>query len=134
MELSVEVAGKHPLEAAQRFSLALPAVKQTGVVGRRFGVELLPRQCDPVQRAVQLPVATPVEAMTLDRSARGLDRTRAGERGKGCLRTHPARFAARDDQLRGTDRTHTALGEQLRRECGHDLSDPALCFDQLAAE
>src|SRR5207247_9156747 len=91
-------------EAAGRLPLALAGCELAVVVGGGLSVQTFPGERDPVQRAVQLAVAAAVEPVASGRSARGLDRARASERGEGGLRAHPARLAAGDDQLCRADR------------------------------
>jgi len=120
-QLAEEVAGEHPLDAAQRLALALAASEEAGVVGSRLGVETRAVQRDHVESTVELTIPTTVEAVTSDRSARGLDRARAGKRGEGRLGAHAPRVAARDDQLGRADRSDAALAE--RRERPHERLD-----------
>src|SRR5262245_23023812 len=89
---------------------------------------------DDVQRPVQLAVAAAVEPVASLLAARGIDRARACERGEGCLALHPVPVAARDEQLRGADRSNAALLEQLRRQLGHELSERPLGDCDLGRE
>src|SRR5688572_2855432 len=64
-------------------------------------------------------------------ATRGIDRAGSGERGEGCLARHPARVAARDEQLGGADRSKTALREQIGRHLGQQLGECSLGLGHL---
>jgi hypothetical protein len=96
------------------------------VVGGGRGVVADSGERDDVERPVELAVTAAVEPVASLLATGGVDRTRAGERGEGCLARHPARVAARDEQLGAADRSDAALLEQIRRRLGEERSQCAL--------
>src|SRR4051794_15308118 len=87
---------------------------------------------DDVECPVELAVAAAVEPVALLLAARGVDRAGAGERGEGCLASHPAGVAARDEQLGAANRPDAALLEQSGRDLGDECSQCTLGHRDLA--
>src|SRR5918994_190804 len=96
-QAAVEVTGECAFDAAARLPGRLPRRQKALVVGGGLGMVADPLQGDDVEGPVELAVTAAVQAVPSLHAARGLDRTRAGERGEGCLASHPARVAARDE-------------------------------------
>ena len=87
-----------------------------------------------MERPVELPIAAAVEPMAPLLSARGVDRAGAGERGEGCLASHPTGVAAGDEQLRTADRAHAALLEQRGRDLGDERCEGTLGLRHLVRQ
>src|SRR5580765_8076870 len=133
-EAAVEVTGESALDAAACFPCGLAGGEESLVVAAGLLVVADALERDDVERPVELAVAAAVEAMAALFAARGLDGARAGECGEGSFASHSAAIAARDEQLRGADRSHAALLEQTRCELGDKLSERALYICDLSRE
>jgi hypothetical protein len=102
VELACYIALDAPADLVVSFALSAAA----GGIGDGAGIAAHAGAGDDVNGPVQCPDAAPVEPVTGDLAAGGLDRTGPGELGEGSFVAAPSGVGGRHDGLGGGDRAY----------------------------